>query len=372
MLRFRTAMMWLVAMLSVWSCQTQQPSDNYSIEGEAEGFADGDTLYLSDANGRDLPFEMAVVENGKFNISGITDSSQFCILYSQKQGHLQIPLFIEPGKILLHLTPDGESVLGGTENNEKLQAYNDSLQLYEEQVIESRDALYGSAPTRMAYKEASRQAEEETERLNAYLARCLEDNINNELGYYILVNEGHSLSAEQRLSFIHQLPARLRERPEIVEMEESLTTAAPQEATVSPTELTATVLSLPDDGSTTLPEEVSKHSITIIQFWASWNTPYFRELAELKRLYRRYSDMGLGMIGVSLDNDDKAWQSSIDKNGLSWTQLSDLKGWESELISAYQVGSLPYYMIVDRTGKILATGITVEDISNEVRQALQP
>ena len=43
---------WLAAML--WSCQTQQSSDNYSIEGRAEGFTDGDTLYIAERNGKEL------------------------------------------------------------------------------------------------------------------------------------------------------------------------------------------------------------------------------------------------------------------------------------------------------------------------------
>ncbi len=370
MFRFRTVMIWLAAM-SFWACQTQQPSDNYSIEGEAEGLADGDTLYLSDVHGTELPFEMAVVENGKFNISGITESSQFCMLYSPQQGNIQIPLFIEPGKILLRLAPDGETYLSGTKNNEKLQAYKDSLQLYEEQVSSSMSALYGST-TRSKHEEVSLQAQKETERMNAYLVRIIEDNIDNELGYYALLKEGDALPAEQRLTLIHQMPALFQNRPEMVEIEKSLTVESRSEDSDKPVQLTNDILALPDDGSTTLPDEVMKNQLTIIQFWASWNTPYYRELPEVKRLYRRYGDMGLGMIGISLDNDDKAWRSSIDKHGLTWLQLSDLKGWDSELIGAYKVETLPYYMLVDRTGKILTTGVSVEDISSEVREALQP
>ena len=359
--------------MSLCACQTQQSSDNFAIEGEAEGFADGDTLYLAETRGADLPFGMAVVENGRFNISGLTETSQMCVLYSPRQANIQIPLFVEPGKIQLQLLPDGATHISGTENNERLQAYSDSLAYYEEQMDNSRNILYGHIPpTRSAHIEAERQAQEDAERLNDYLARSIERNIANDLGCYILLNYGLSLPAEQRLQMIHRLPAQLQQLPEMVELEQALTAADTHETeTAFPTQLASTTLSLTDGGTTTLPAEVEKYQVCLVQFWASWNVPYFRELPALKRLYRQYGDQGLGMIGVSLDQNEKTWRTAIEKNGLSWLQLSDLKGWDSELAETYRLDALPYYIVADRSGKILASGGSIEDLSDVIRTALQ-
>ena len=92
-----------------------------------------------------------------------------------------------------------------------------------------------------------------------------------------------------------------------------------------------TDITLPDrnGNDVSLLDEVKKHPFTVIDFWASWCGPCMAEMPNMKALYEEYRDRGLGIIGLSLDKDREAWIQTIDKMGLNWTHLSDLKGWES-------------------------------------------
>lgn len=114
--------------------------------------------------------------------------------------------------------------------------------------------------------------------------------------------------------------------------------------------------------SVSLKSEISKNQISIIDFWASWCGPCRAEMPLMVDIYNKYKDHGLGIIGISLDSDYNAWEKAITDNNLSWTHLSDLRGWESYAAKEYNVTAIPYTIVVDRNAKIIATGLRGEKL----------
>ena len=92
----------------------------------------------------------------------------------------------------------------------------------------------------------------------------------------------------------------------------------------------------------------------LIDFWASWCGPCRRENPNVVRLYNKYKDKGFDILGVSLDNNKAKWEAAIKKDNLSWHHISDLKGWSSALAKPYGVRGIPYTVLVDKEGKVLA------------------
>jgi thiol-disulfide isomerase/thioredoxin len=92
----------------------------------------------------------------------------------------------------------------------------------------------------------------------------------------------------------------------------------------------------------------------LIDFWASWCGPCRRENPNVVRLYNQYKDKGFDILGVSLDNNKEKWKAAIKKDKLKWHHISDLKGWSSTLSKPYGVRGIPYTVLVDKEGKILA------------------
>jgi len=92
----------------------------------------------------------------------------------------------------------------------------------------------------------------------------------------------------------------------------------------------------------------------LIDFWASWCGPCRRENPNVVRLYNKYKSKGFEILGVSLDNKKDKWVAAIAKDKLTWPHVSDLKGWSSALAKPYGVKGIPYTVLVDKEGKILA------------------
>lgn len=96
---------------------------------------------------------------------------------------------------------------------------------------------------------------------------------------------------------------------------------------------------------------------TIIDFWASWCAPCRSANKEMVKLYPKLIVKGVNVIGVSLDEDGENWLSAIKKDSLPWAQVSDLKGYDSDVIKAYKVRAIPYKILIDKDKKIVAVGL---------------
>jgi thiol-disulfide isomerase/thioredoxin len=111
--------------------------------------------------------------------------------------------------------------------------------------------------------------------------------------------------------------------------------------------------------------------IVLIDFWASWCGPCRRESPNVVKLYNQYKDKGFTVFSVSLDNNAAAWKQAIASDGLIWPDhVSDLKGWETPMTGLYGFNSIPHTVLVDREGKILATGLRGESLEQKLKELM--
>ena len=110
----------------------------------------------------------------------------------------------------------------------------------------------------------------------------------------------------------------------------------------------------------------------LIDFWASWCGPCRQENPNVVKAYNRFKDKNFTILGVSLDKTDgKAnWLAAIKSDGLTWTEVSDLKFWNNEAAELYAVKSIPANFLIDPTGKIIARDLRGDDLENELQQVL--
>lgn len=110
--------------------------------------------------------------------------------------------------------------------------------------------------------------------------------------------------------------------------------------------------------------------VVLIDFWASWCGPCRKELPNVKRAYEKYKNKGFEIFGVSLDKDRGDWLDAIKEEGLTWPQVSDLKFWESEAVKIYGIQSIPFTVLIDKEGKIIATDLRGEELDKKLKEVL--
>jgi thiol-disulfide isomerase/thioredoxin len=111
--------------------------------------------------------------------------------------------------------------------------------------------------------------------------------------------------------------------------------------------------------------------IVLVDFWASWCQPCRRANPDLVRLYKKYQSDRIEFIGVSLDDNMDAWKRAVKNDGLIWPQVSELKKWDSRCVTDYKIGSIPYSILLDESGKIIAKGLSAEDLDLKIQELLR-
>lgn len=95
----------------------------------------------------------------------------------------------------------------------------------------------------------------------------------------------------------------------------------------------------------------------LLDFWAAWCTPCRHENPNIVEQYHQYKDKGFTVFGVSLDRDREAWLKAIKDDKLEWTQVSELKMWDSEVGRLYNITAIPASFMIDPDGKIVGKNL---------------
>jgi len=114
-----------------------------------------------------------------------------------------------------------------------------------------------------------------------------------------------------------------------------------------------------------------KGQYVLVDFWASWCGPCRGENPNVVAAYKKYKNKNFTVLGVSLDEDKDAWVKAIQKDGLTWKHISDLKGWQSAVVPVYGIEGIPYNVLLDPEGKILATELRDKELDAFLSKTLK-
>ncbi|MBR1889154.1 MAG: AhpC/TSA family protein [Alloprevotella sp.] len=336
-------------------------AQQYSVQGKYS--KDGAVVYLQNLlASRDVAPDSVVVKDGHFSFSGDADGKVFAKIFTENGYPSGLNIVLE-GTVNVDLD---RFIISGTEENNRLNQYIQEFYPIESGISEiQKQASEFTADTPQSEIEKLSYAYDSlfTQGLEIVKKAC-EENLAYVFPAFYLRNNFYYIERTKILEYADN-GATYMQSPLMAPISKNIDGWRRSLPGVKITDVeeadTAGVVHH-------LTDYVGKGNYVLIDFWASWCGPCMREMPNVKALYEKYHPKGFDIVGLSFDRDKKAWIGAINRVGLPWHHLSDLKYWNTEAAKTYGVVSIPYTLLVGPDGTIIQENLTGEALAQKLAE----
>jgi len=221
---------------------------------------------------------------------------------------------------------------------------------------------------------ATTQKNNAIQELNTYLRQFINTNSNPTLCALVLGWSSRSFSKEEFEAALGNLVRKYPDNPTLQSVKQDYEQQLAQMSKSGDSSWVgkpAPELTLPDVNGRPVSIASFKGKYVLVDFWASWCGPCRAENPNVVQAYNEYKNKNFAILGISLDKEKDAWLEAIKSDNLGWTHVSDLKYWQSKAAEVFQISGIPFNVLVDPQGKIVAQGLRGSDLENKLKEVLK-
>ncbi|MBR9915941.1 MAG: redoxin domain-containing protein [Algicola sp.] len=368
---------------SFFACKTEEQSlDGYRITGDAPGVYNGIRAYLEvpGQRGNTIYLDTAIVQNERFVFEGKVDSPQLVgLTINSVKGKLPMILENQAMTVAVDINALNSSKVEGSKANEELMDYSNQFT----DLLAQSKAITTKMRTTADPAEKAKLSEDYSalnQQLSDLPKTYIQTHKNSLYSLVLLENQLKARNADlDNLSaMFNALDPSLKSSNQGKTISANIENLKKEKALLSATEIgkkaPAFTAPTPDGKQLSLNDALGK--VTIVDFWASWCGPCRRENPNVVKVYNKYHNKGLEIIGVSLDGtprqkDPKAlWMKAIEQDKLAWNHVSNLQYFNDPVAKAYNIKSIPATYILDENGVIIAKNLRGSALEAKIAELL--
>ena len=316
-----------------------------SITGKIDNKGAFNKIYLENIVSQQELVSADLAEDGTFSLNTDIKQTDFFRLRLDEENYLI--LIIKPG--------------------EKITVNADINKLFEPEITGSENSslIYSTFKTSQEYdQKVEEYALKVQKEKQDYIRKMILDNLNS-LSTLFFIDE---LSIDEDFEIYQKLDASLYAKyPDnflVQELHKKV-----QGANFLAIGSEAPEIDLPNPDGKNIKLSSLRGNYVLIDFWAAWCRPCRVESPNMVKLYEKYNKKGFEIYSVSLDQTKEAWIKAIEQDGLGkWTHVSDLQYWNSAAGREYGVESIPFTVLIDKEGIIIAKGLRGADLEAKLAE----
>ncbi len=383
----------LLMMLSIFGCSQKKETDRALITGVLNNVKDSISYikYSYITAGTTIK-DSAKVENEKYSLTVALTSPELIYFSPRKTNGQPISedatraIFIEPGAITINSNNRFENItVSGSKSNDeyiKFKKLEEPYTKLEDSAYKQYSAYYETLTTEQKRKEDDTNTLDVSEPFKKYTQFTdsiaydryhkvwfvyLTDHANSPIALYLVTEFAQTRNLMRSAPYFYKLPLDVQNSHDGKYLKNLYDRY----------EATGIGKMAPDFTSTdTSNKKVSlsdfRGKYVLLDFWANWCHWCRVESPFMNKAFKKYQSKNFAIISVSLDGkaDESLWKKAIRDDHYIWTNVSDLKGFDSPLINAYGIISIPKNLLLDPTGKIIAKELRGEKLEETLHQLL--
>jgi thiol-disulfide isomerase/thioredoxin len=311
--------------------------------------------------------DSAIVKNQKFELQGKTDSSYLAVLTDKMRSSAII--IVESGNIDVNIDTEAadKSIAKGTELNDLYLTYLKETETVHSKLSELNQYYRSQQYTTELADEYAREQKILVDELSVHSAKFLDENPGTILTAFILANAiSQGVTAEIAQNAYNKLEDQVKNTAIGKYLQQEVERMGISEIAVGEP-FRDLQLKTPDDKDISISDYAGKGKYVLLDFWASWCGPCRSENPNVVALYNEYKDKGFEIVGLSFDQDKESWIKGIKDDGITWPQMSDIKGWSSIAALKYKVQGIPYTVLLDKEGKVIEVNLRGEALKDKLK-----
>lgn len=330
----------------------------------------------------------AVDETGNFRLSYKSSSPAFYLIRTSNESF--ITTMIEPGeKITIKAQADSLNFpyeLAGSPGTQLILDYNNRLQETLAQLGELNQVYsdnIDSPDLESIMNDLDTRAREILKQMNEYTKNYIDDNLTSLVTlmalYQQVVPEVYVLNPEEDIDYFVKVDSALfsmfPDYEPVATLHEQIATLVNSMGgeimgdSSTGTGAVAPEITLPGTDGVEKSLSSTRGNIVLLDFWAAWCPPCRMENPNLVKAYEKYHSKGFDIFQVSLDKDHESWIKGIEEDNLGkWHHVSDLKYWESSVVSLYGIQGIPTNYLLDEDGRIIGSNLRGEALNDRLEE----